>query len=625
MAPFTPPRAEALVRPNTPPLSFPISTPLLIDLIMLPNHQITTADFLPWIPPTQHRFQHNTYEVGGPSSATIEAPHSTRRPPSVVAPYDTFHHQEVAALYVRLERVESIQTDLRRSEEAIIRDIRWLGERDELIQRRTLSLVRRVDGLSDDQVADSIDVSELQPRMATVEERVQTLGWRVDTLRHEVDGLHGITTTMSQRVQILEIDLLPTELGSFDVIIGMDWLSKRKEVIVCGEKIVSIPYNNKTLLIEDDRGASRLKITFCIKAQKYIKRGCQLDLAQVTGKGQVAKRVEDVPIIRDFPEVFLEDFLGLPPPRQAGFRIELVHGDAPVARAPYCLAPSERKELAEQLQELLEKGFIHPSSSSWGAPVLFIDIRSGYHQLRIREEDIPITTFKTRYGHYEFQVMPFGLTNAPAVFMDLTNRKQKLCCAPILALPNGTEDFVVYFVASPKGFRAVLMQREKAVEALPVWWIELLSDYDYDHLKKANVVADALIRKERVKPLRVRALVMTVHTNLPDQILNAQAEEMKEENVKAKNLGGMIKKSFETRSDRIRVSEAARVTSTTRDSCIGVGENHYGFRQQTPEESKHAMPISIISDKDSRFTSRFWKLLQRALGIRLDMSTTYHP
>ncbi|GJX42446.1 putative reverse transcriptase domain-containing protein [Tanacetum coccineum] len=483
---------------------------------------------------------------------------------------------------------------------------------------------------------------------------------------------------------LFEIDLMPIELGTFDVIIGMDWLVKHDAVIVCGEKVVRIPYGNKTLTVESDKGMSRLKVISCIKARKYIERGCHLFLAHVTEKKSKEKRLEDVPVIRDFPEVFPDDLSGLPPPRQVEFRIDLVPGAAPVARAPYRLAPSEMRELSVQLQELLEKGFIRPSSSPWGAPVLFvkkkdgsfrmcidyhklnkltvkncyslpriddlfdqlqgysvyskIDLRSGYQYLRIKEEDILITAFRTRYGHFEFQVMPFGLTNTPAVFMDLMNRvckpyldkfvivfiddilvyskdeeehgkhlkiilellkkerlyakfskcdfwldsvqflghvidrngvhvdpakieaiknwaapttpteltqkdkkyewgkeeeeafqtlKQKLCSAPILALPEGTKDFMVYCDASLKGYGAVLMQREKVVETLFVWnevrgfhrsqkypvhsqserakhgttcWIELLSDYDCEiryHPRKANVVADALSRKER--------------------------------------------------------------------------------------------------------------------------------
>ncbi|GJX52716.1 hypothetical protein Tco_0281085 [Tanacetum coccineum] len=251
-----------------------------------------------------------------------------------------------------------------------------------------------------------------------------------------------------------------TELGSFDIIIGMDWLSRYDAAILCGEKKVRIPLEGKTLVIEGDRNNSRLKIVSCIKAQKYIEKGCELFLAQVTEQESKEKRLEDVPVIRDFPEVFPDELPGLPPPRQVEFRIDLIPGAAPVARAPYRLAPSEMKELSKQLQELSEKGFIRPSSSPWGAPVLFV---------KKKDDSLNVN----------------------------------------------------------------ILQR---------------TDDLFDQLKgKANVVADALSKKDK-EPIRVRALVVTVHNNLPEQIRNAQVEACKEENIGAEGFRGEGE-PFEVRSD----------------------------------------------------------------------------
>ncbi|GJY13034.1 putative reverse transcriptase domain-containing protein [Tanacetum coccineum] len=150
---------------------------------------------------------------------------------------------------------------------------------------------------------------------------------------------------------------LDTKLGSFDVIIGMDWLAKYHALIVCDEKVIRIPYEDEVLIIRgdecDDRSKSKLNIISCTKTQKYIQKGCQVYLAQVTSKKtedkSKEKRLKDVLIVREFPKVFPEDFPGLPPARQVEFQIDLVPGVAPVARAPYRLAPAKIQELSTQL------------------------------------------------------------------------------------------------------------------------------------------------------------------------------------------------------------------------------------------------------------------------------------
>nr|GFA37180.1 putative reverse transcriptase domain-containing protein [Tanacetum cinerariifolium] len=199
--------------------------------------------------------------------------------------------------------------------------------------------------------------------------------------------------------------------------IGMDWLAKYQAVITCVEKIVRIPWGNETIIIRGDgsnqRNATRLSIISCTKIEKYIMKGFPIFFAHITTKEiedkSEKKRLEDVPIVRNFPE-------------DGSFRMCIDY------RELNKLTVKNRYPLP-RIDDLFHQ--LHGSSV-----YSKIDLRSGYHQLRVREEDIPKTAFKTRYGHYEFQVMPFGLTNAPVVFMDLMNR----VCKPYL------DKYVIVFI-----------------------------------------------------------------------------------------------------------------------------------------------------------------------------------
>nr|GEX21382.1 reverse transcriptase domain-containing protein [Tanacetum cinerariifolium] len=283
------------------------------------------------------------------------------------------------------------------------------------------------------------------------------------------------------------IDLMLVELGSFNVIIDMEWLTKYHTVIVCDEKIIRIPYGDEVLIIQGDdcdgESKSKLNIISCTKTQKYIQKGCQVYLAELN-------------------KLTMKNRYPLP-------RIN---------------------ELFDQLQ----------GSRFYSK----IDLRSGYHQLRVHEEDIPKITFRYRYGHYEFQVMPFGLTNTPTVFMDLMNRidgqsertiqtLEDMLRACVLDFKKGWDRHLLLvefsynnsyhtsikaapFEALYGRLDTVLTQKKKVIayasrqlkkelNMRQQWWLKLLSDYDCEigyHPGKANVVADALSQKERIKPLR---------------------------------------------------------------------------------------------------------------------------
>ncbi|KAJ0570677.1 putative nucleotidyltransferase, Ribonuclease H [Helianthus annuus] len=198
--------------------------------------------------------------------------------------------------------------------------------------------------------------------------------------------------------QVFDIDLLPVTLGSFDIVVGMDWLSKHQAEILCKEKVVRIPLpDGESLTVQGHRSGTMVGIISAMHAQKYLQKGYPAMLALVTNAQSEERKIEDLPVVREFADVFPEELPGLPPHRQVEFQVDLAPGAAPIARAPYRLAPGELQELSNQLQELLDRGFIRPSSSPWGAPVLFVKKKDGSFRMCIDYRELNKVTIKNRY------------------------------------------------------------------------------------------------------------------------------------------------------------------------------------------------------------------------------------
>nr|GEU98251.1 hypothetical protein [Tanacetum cinerariifolium] len=373
------------------------------------------------------------------------------------------------------------------------------------------------------------------------------------------------------------IYIMPVELGSFNVIIGMDWLVKYHALIVYDEKVVRIPY------------------------------GDEVYLAQVTSKKaedkSKEKRLEDVSIIQEFPKVFPEDFPGLPHAQQVEFQIDL------------------------------------------GAPVLFVKKKDGSFRMCIDYRELNKLTMKNQYPLLRID--------------DLFDQLQGSRVYSKIDLGSGYHQLRVW---EEDILKKELNMRQRR-------WLDLLRVYDCEiryHPGKVNVVADALSRKERSKPLRVRALVMTIGLKLPKQILSAQSEARKEENFINEDLQGMINK-LEPRADgTLCLNNRSWIPCFGDLRALIMHESHkskYSIhpgsdkmyqdlkklywqdtiwviidhltksahflpktRQYLKEVvSKRGVPVSIISDCDGKFTSHFWKSLNKALGTRLDMRATYRP
>ncbi|GJV79908.1 reverse transcriptase domain-containing protein [Tanacetum coccineum] len=352
-----------------------------------------------------------------------------------------------------------------------------------------------------------------------------------------------MSCTLTPMNHPFNIDLMPIPLGSFDVIIGMDWLTKYHGVIICDEKIVRVPFGREMLIFQGNRNnkrvESRLNIISCSKAQDYLSKGCDVFLAHITTKEakdeSEGKRLEDVSIVRDFPEDF---------PKDLSDKFVIVFIDDILI---YSKNKEEHKEHLKLILELLKKEELYAKFS-----------KCEFWIPKIRQFKDSAEFIYRRF--YE------GFSKIAKSMTNLTQKNVK---------------------------------------------------FDWGEKEEA---AFQLLKKEWSKPLRVRALVMTIGSNLPKQILEAQTDALKPKNLTAEDVGGMLRQDLTKERLKPRADGTLCLNNKNWFSCYGDLRTSCHARV-----TRQGVPVSIISDSDGRFTSLFWQALHKALGTRLDMSTAYHP
>ncbi|KAJ9543702.1 hypothetical protein OSB04_023409 [Centaurea solstitialis] len=345
--------------------------------------------------------------------------------------------------------------------------------------------------------------------------------------------------------------------GGFDVVLGMDWLSDNHAHIICNKKMIKMQTpKGETIHVYGDRKKNDSKVIFALKKRKCFRKGGIAYLTYAINTKLEKKAMADVSIVREYPEVFPKELPGIPPEHYMEFRINLVPGVAPMEKTPYRLAPTKdgRMRMCIDYRELnkitIKNRYPLPRIDELidqlqGASYFSkIDLRSRYHQLEVREEDIPKTAIRARYGNYEFLVMRFIqiFSKIETQLTTLTKKTVKFdwvetSSAPILSLPEGTKDFVVYSNASEIGLGCVLMQRSKAIAYASCQ----LKEHEKSTRCTTNVVAHTLNRKKMIEPIRVHVMWMNIQVDLVNQIQNAQKEALAEENIKEEMMVGHVK------------------------------------------------------------------------------------